>query len=127
MANDITEQKRAHDQLYLLAHFDSLTGLPNRSSLISRLEQACADREHRPFALLFIDLDRFKVINDTLGPQMADHCLRRVASLLEHAFLHDTLTARLGGDEFALMFTEQTNREHLAMTSSTIGLAVSSA
>ena len=116
VANDITEQKRAHDQLYLLAHFDSLTGLPNRGSLISRLEQACADREHRPFALLFIDLDRFKVINDTLGPHMADHCLRRVASLLEHAFLHDTFTARLGGDEFALMFTEQTNREHLAMT-----------
>ncbi|WP_255855389.1 EAL domain-containing protein [Marinobacterium rhizophilum] len=106
ISTDITAQKRNQQEIHQLAFYDQLTGLPNRRLLLDRLAHALATRErsHTEGALLFIDLDNFKDLNDTLGHDMGDQLLRQVAERLDsHVRDSDTL-ARLGGDEFVLMF-----------------------
>ena len=105
---DISERKEAKDRIEYLAHYDSLTGLLNRFSLESRLAQSLleARREKRKLAVMFIDLDRFKVINDTLGHHVGDLLLVETATRLGRAVRESDIVARLGGDEFVIVLTK---------------------
>jgi len=104
---DITERKAAEERIQYLAHHDTLTGLYNRFSLEDRLSQAIvqARREKNQLALLFIDLDRFKLINDTLGHHVGDQLLIEVGKRLQAAVRESDIIARLGGDEFLVVLT----------------------
>jgi len=106
--NDITERKSAEEQIQRLAFFDSLTQLPNRRLLMDRLEQAMATctRHQTQGALLFIDLDNFKNLNDTHGHDMGDQLLRQVAHRLVDGVREGDTVARLGGDEFVVMLED---------------------
>ncbi|HEX8211940.1 MAG TPA: GGDEF and EAL domain-containing protein [Longimicrobium sp.] len=104
--SDISERKRFEEQLVHDALHDSLTGLPNRALFLDRLERAIARTHRQPafhFAVIFLDLDRFKVINDRVGHVAADGVLTVVARRLEQCLRHGDSVARLGGDEFALL------------------------
>ena len=102
---DVSAERAAEARLHHMAHHDMLTGLANRFSLKERLEHALAvaRRESSRVALLFIDLDRFKVINDTLGHHIGDELLIQVSQRLRSAVRDSDLVARLGGDEFVVM------------------------
>jgi diguanylate cyclase (GGDEF)-like protein/PAS domain S-box-containing protein len=102
---DVSEKKRSQDRLYKLAHNDNLTGLPNRILFRDRLKQTIAysNRQKRSVALLFIDLDRFKVINDSLGHPMGDRLLQLVAKTLLASVREVDTVARFGGDEFTII------------------------
>jgi diguanylate cyclase (GGDEF)-like protein/PAS domain S-box-containing protein len=118
-AQDITDRKQSEREIYRLAYFDSLTGLANRVLFKDRLTQALAhaSRYHSTLAVLFLDLDRFKVINDTLGHNVGDLLLKQVAGRLIESVRHsDSVSrsvdkeenhslARLGGDEFTVLLT----------------------
>jgi diguanylate cyclase (GGDEF)-like protein/PAS domain S-box-containing protein len=118
-AQDITDRKQSEREIYRLAYFDSLTGLANRVLFKDRLTQALAhaSRYHSTLAVLFLDLDRFKVINDTLGHNIGDLLLKQVAGRLTESVRHsDSVSrsvdkeenhslARLGGDEFTVLLT----------------------
>jgi diguanylate cyclase (GGDEF)-like protein len=101
----------ARETIARLATHDGLTGLPNRNLFMDRLAEArrMALRYQRPFALLFIDLNGFKAINDTLGHEMGDELLRQVAGRMRRAVRASDTVARLGGDEFVILVqqTEQ--------------------
>lgn len=100
--DDITERRRAEDLLVRLAQYDSLTGLPNRASFLEHLRQALpGTSEDRQLAVLFVDLDDFKAVNDTLGHPIGDQLLRAVAIRLKDCVTSGEFVARLGGDEFA--------------------------
>ena len=104
-ALDITERKRAEQRLAELAHFDRLTGLANRTLFTQRLDEAlapCAEPV-TPCALLFLDLDGFKAVNDTLGHAVGDQLLQVVAGLLVQCVREGDLVARLAGDEFTVL------------------------
>jgi diguanylate cyclase (GGDEF)-like protein len=102
---DVTERKRAEREIQKLAYYDTLTGLPNRTLFFDRLSQAIAQakREHRNVGVLFLDLDRFKSINDTLGHQAGDMLLKYVARRLRGCVRESDTVARLGGDEFVVV------------------------
>jgi diguanylate cyclase (GGDEF)-like protein/PAS domain S-box-containing protein len=102
---DVTELKRAEHVLFDAAHRDRLTGLPNRLSLEGLLADTIADAERgrRGFAVLFMDLDRFKTINDTLGHNSGDDVLREVAARLQSVIREGDVVARPGGDEFIIL------------------------
>lgn len=102
---DITEQIETHDRLYHLAHHDMLTGLGNRIMLVDRLEQALtrADRNETMVGVLFLDLDRFKAINDTLGHNVGDKLLKEIARRLSQCTREGDILVRLGGDEFVII------------------------
>ncbi len=107
VCRDITERKNAQQELHKLAHHDILTGLPNRVLLEDRLQQARAlsHRMNSRFAVLFLDLDRFKIINDTLGHSVGDELLRLVAGRLRKTLRETDTVARIGGDEFIILLT----------------------
>ncbi len=104
-SHDISKRKRAEERAEYLATRDPLTGLPNRVLLHDRLEQGVfnAARHQAGFAFMFIDLDRFKTINDSLGHQVGDELLKRVAGRLTACVRATDTVARLGGDEFAVI------------------------
>jgi diguanylate cyclase (GGDEF)-like protein/PAS domain S-box-containing protein len=107
-ASDVTQQKAAEENIRHLANNDPLTGLPNRTLLTDRVNQAIrsAERSKEPFALMFLDIDRFKYINDTLGHGCGDRLLKEIgARLVQSVRLPDTV-ARLGGDEFVLLLPD---------------------
>jgi diguanylate cyclase (GGDEF)-like protein/PAS domain S-box-containing protein len=101
---DISDRKRAENEIHNLAYYDTLTGLPNRTFLQDRLGRTLNGRSRgRPFAVMFLDLDRFKDINDTLGHVFGDSMLKEVAARLSGCVRkHDTVL-RLGGDEFVVV------------------------
>ena len=102
---DVSEQKAAESQIRQLAYYDNLTELPNRRLFLERLSQVMASRRaEAPLgALLFIDLDHFKVLNDTHGHVVGDQLLRDIALRLNRLMTEDSMAARLGGDEFVVM------------------------
>lgn len=106
--SDISEQKSAERKLLKIANYDSLTGLVNRSLLLDRLEHAIANaaRHHTKVAILFVDLDRFKGINDSLGHDYGDKLLRVVANRMRNLASANDTVARLGGDEFVIVMEE---------------------
>lgn len=110
---DITERKRAHEQLQRLAEYDALTGLPNRVLFYDRLRQAMAlaRRNRRVLALLYLDLDRFKAVNDTLGHDAGDELLKSVGERVQRLVRESDTVARMGGDEFIVILPEIQARE----------------
>jgi diguanylate cyclase (GGDEF)-like protein len=104
---DITEIRNKDERIRYQAYHDALTSLPNRLLLIDRLGQAlhAARRESRQVAVLLLDLDRFKVINDSLGHEVGDRLLQAVAERLQHCVRSADSVARLGGDEFAVVLS----------------------
>ena len=106
--SDMTVLKEAEERVLHMAHHDALTGLPNRPNLLNRLAQALAStrRNRRQLAVLFIDMDRFKNINDTLGHQIGDGLLVTVAERLKATVRDSDVVARLGGDEFVIALTD---------------------
>jgi diguanylate cyclase (GGDEF)-like protein/PAS domain S-box-containing protein len=101
---DITPRKRAEEKIAHLAHFDALTDLPNRALFREELENSLLElNPGERFAVLYIDLDEFKSINDALGHHVGDELLKSVANRLRSCLSRDDLAARLGGDEFAVI------------------------
>ena len=107
LVQDITERNEAEEKIKALAFFDQLTGLPNRSLLMDRLKQSlrASSRSGQYVALLLIDLDNFKTLNDTLGHDMGDLLLKQVAERLLASVRAGDTVARLGGDEFVLILS----------------------
>lgn len=110
---DITEHKQAEEHVHHLAHYDALTDLPNRTLFSDRLGQALiqAQRNHGRAAVMFLDLDRFKVINDTLGHSIGDLLLQEVAARLTGCVREGDTVSRLGGDEFVVLLPELRDAE----------------
>ncbi len=109
ICRNISQHKAVEDRLLHDAFHDRLTGLPNRNYLLRQLEaaiQRCGQSEDYEFAVLFLDLDRFKVINDSLGPVAGDQLLSLVAQRLKRSLRNDDTIVRLGGDEFAILLTQ---------------------
>jgi len=106
--SDISQRKAAQEQIQRLAHFDALTGLPNRSLLKDRVNHALgsAQRNHEPLALLFFDLDHFKNVNDSLGHRIGDELLVALAQRLSLVVREQDTVSRLGGDEFILVLPD---------------------
>jgi diguanylate cyclase (GGDEF)-like protein/PAS domain S-box-containing protein len=107
IARDITQRKAAEKQVQFLAYYDALTGLPNRTLLQDRLAKALASARRRKdkVALLFLDLDRYKTINDSLGHSVGDLVLKEVAERLKRFAREQDTIARVGGDEFLIVLT----------------------
>ena len=111
------ERKRYQRELERQANYDGLTGLPNRHLFQDRLKQAVfAQRNPRSIAVVFIDLDHFKVINDSLGHNFGDEVLRHVGERLQSAVRDGDTVARLGGDEFVLILSDQTREDVIFRT-----------
>jgi diguanylate cyclase (GGDEF)-like protein/PAS domain S-box-containing protein len=111
--HDITERKQAEEKIEALAFFDQLTGLPNRTLLLDRLKQAkrSSARSGDYCALLFLDLDNFKTLNDTLGHEVGDLLLKQVAQRLLSCVREGDTVARLGGDEFVVILSGLSSNE----------------
>lgn len=112
--SDITELKASEERIRHLAYYDALTGLPNRRLLEDRLRVALAHahRNRRQLAVLFIDLDRFKRINDSLGHEVGDQLLVTIAQRLREGVREDDTVARMGGDEFIAVLSDVDNPDH---------------
>jgi diguanylate cyclase (GGDEF)-like protein/PAS domain S-box-containing protein len=126
MVIDITEQKQAEERIQHVAHHDSLTGLPNRLLFNDRLGQAIslAKRDSRQLALLYLDLDKFKPVNDTLGHTVGDELLQAVAARLQHQVRESDTVARVGGDEFTIILPDIASLEQAETVAKKIVVAL---
>jgi diguanylate cyclase (GGDEF)-like protein/PAS domain S-box-containing protein len=108
ISRDITERKQAEQDVQQLAYFDTLTGLPNRSLLNDRIHHALAEaeRRHESLVLMFLDLDHFKNVNDTLGHRVGDELLVVLAARMQFVVREQDTVARQGGDEFILLLPD---------------------
>ena len=124
---DITQRKNDEERLNYLASFDSLTGLPNRTLFYDRLSQVTsrAARTHNAVAVLFLDLDRFKNINDTFGHNFGDLLLKSVAVRLKNCIREGDTVARLGGDEFIVILDAMATPDHTYLVAEKILNALS--
>lgn len=122
ITRDITIQKKSEDTIWQLAHTDSLTGLPNRSLFYDRLGQciAQAKRQQQSFALLFLDLDDFKLVNDKFGHDTGDVLLQKVAERLRQNIRNENTVARTGGDEFLLILNNIANADSASVVAKKI-------
>jgi len=120
--SDITSRKLSEEELHRRAHHDALTGLNNRLSFNERLDQdlARARRNKYKLALLYIDLDRFKPINDTYSHQVGDAVLREVADRLQSVVREIDTVARIGGDEFVVILAEIDTADHIEIVAAKI-------
>lgn len=116
IAHDITERKLTEERLKFLAHHDALTNLPNRTLLYDRMGMyfLAAERQSRKVGVLFLDLDKLKLVNDSLGHSVGDQLIVAVASRLKRCIRAVDTIARLSGDEFVLVLSELRNREEAA-------------
>ena len=116
-SRNITEQKIAEKQVWINANYDLLTGLPNRLMFREKLEQALkhSKRTGKPFSLFFIDLDKFKRVNDTLGHEMGDLLLKQVAVRISTNIREMDVVARMGGDELTVILPDIDNAEQSKM------------
>jgi diguanylate cyclase (GGDEF)-like protein/PAS domain S-box-containing protein len=116
IVRDVTERKEMEEQIRRLASHDNLTRLPNRSLLMDRLQVAMAliRRQGGQFALLFLDLDEFKPVNDSYGHDVGDQLLQQVAERLQATVRESDTVARVGGDEFAVLLTNVVDKNNLA-------------
>jgi diguanylate cyclase (GGDEF)-like protein/PAS domain S-box-containing protein len=124
---DITDRKRVQERLLHHAMHDSLTGLPNRNLFLDRLAEVVRRREHGragAFAVLFLDLDRFKVVNDSLGHHVGDELLVEVAGRLRAAAAAGATVARFGGDEFAVLLENVAGEEEARAVAERLAQAV---
>jgi diguanylate cyclase (GGDEF)-like protein/PAS domain S-box-containing protein len=119
---DVTERKRVEEEIRYRANYDQLTGLPNRELLVERLTQTIkqSHREPHRLALLFVDLDHFKQVNDTLGHALGDRLLQQAAERLEHCVREIDTVARLGGDEFVVLLQGMDHPRHAAQVAGKI-------
>ncbi|MBD0310582.1 MAG: diguanylate cyclase, partial [Microcoleus sp. T1-bin1] len=127
---NITEQKQTEAQLIHDVFHDSLTGLPNRALFVERLEQALALTKHHSdyrFAVLFLDVDRFKVINDSLGHIIGDQLLTALARRLERCLRAGDTVARLGGDEFTILLDDIQGLNDVKNVANRINVALTAA
>jgi diguanylate cyclase (GGDEF)-like protein/PAS domain S-box-containing protein len=126
ITRDITKKKQAEETMWMMAHTDYLTGLPNRAMLYDRLKQAIANakRHDKKLAVLFMDLDGFKVVNDQHGHDAGDELLREVAKRTENIIRVEDTVARTGGDEFILILNEISGRENVAIVADKIISAI---
>lgn len=111
---DITGRKHAEERAAYMALHDGLTGLPNRQLLLDRLEQTLQRRErnpNRPFALMVMDIDRFRIVNESLGHHVGDQILMRLAERLQGGVRRGDTVARIGSDQFAILMDELTGQE----------------
>ena len=113
---NITSEKKAEEQLKELAYHDNLTGLANRNQLDAKMHEALekAKRQHNGMSVIFIDLDHFKDINDTMGHDAGDAILVAVAARLKNCVRNTDIIARVGGDEFVIVLTEVAHVDHIA-------------
>jgi len=127
VTRDLTERKRIEDQLWQVAHYDSLTGLPNRRLGVDRLQQSLkkAAREETRVALLYIDLDNFKRINDTMGHALGDELLKVLAQRLKQHLRESDTVARMGGDEFLVIIDPAHHPESIAALAMKLEAAIS--
>jgi len=123
---DITERKTAESMMRHLASHDVLTGLPNRALMMDRLATAIhhAKRTRHSVAVLFIDLDRFKTINDSLGHDVGDQVIVEVARRLQHSVRAGDTVARLGGDEFVVLLVDAGQQQHIGVIADKILFAI---
>lgn len=121
-ARDISERKEAEEVINFQAYHDLLTHLPNRALLKDRLSLAIAHarRNKRKLAVMFLDLDRFKLVNDTLGHSMGDRLLKAVANRLQSCLRRGDTLSRFGGDEFTLLLPEVRTRDDVVVIASKI-------
>lgn len=126
MANDITSRKKVEDELQYMATHDALTGLPNRHLFNDRLEisLARARRSRQRVAVMLLDLDHFKQINDTYGHQTGDQVLKVVAQRLQSCLRKSDTVARMGGDEFTFIFPDMADPNHAEVIAAKILAAV---
>ncbi|PLR92832.1 GGDEF and EAL domain-containing protein [Bacillus sp. T33-2] len=103
VGRDVTQRKKAEKTIQLMAYHDTLTGLPNRNRFRQHLNDVLQQQENKMLAVLFLDLDRFKIINDTKGHSVGDILLQKVAKRLEQAVQGDGMVSRQGGDEFIIL------------------------
>lgn len=124
--SDITEKKQAEEMIWRQANFDLLTGLPNRSRFYDRLQQDArkASRSAEQLALMFIDIDRFKEVNDSVGHSRGDALLKDVAKRLAHCVQDTDLLARLGGDEFAIILNDIADADYVEQMAERILLSL---
>lgn len=128
VAKDISKDKAQHQDLTFLAYHDSLTGLPNRKAFHQRLNQSILnfqEKENKVLAVLFLDLDGFKIINDSYGHEMGDWLLNQVAQRLRRCVRGDDVLARFGGDEFCITLNHASNRTKVEMVAARILKSVS--
>ena len=122
ISSDITKMKKAEQDIHLLAYYDTLTGIPNRTLFYDRLSMALsrAKRNNSSVALLYMDLDNFKLINDSLGHDTGDQLLIEAAKRIQAVIREEDMLSRLGGDEFTLLIEGENCSEEAAILAANI-------